>query len=147
MKFTLCALLTTAVVLAQQSAPAPAAAQPKAPAKAQASAIVTVPSYKSLKFGPAPQVKAPEIPSFTLANGMRVYLLENHELPLVSGFALVRTGNLFDPKDKIGLAELTEGLKQLKAFAMSETRTVIPLSKLPHLSNYETLTITAVRNC
>ena len=38
---------------------------------------------------------------------MRVYLLENHELPLVSGFALVRTGNLFDPKDKIGLAELT----------------------------------------
>ena len=38
---------------------------------------------------------------------MRVYLLENHELPLVSGFALVRTGNLFDPKDKVGLAELT----------------------------------------
>ena len=44
---------------------------------------------------------------FTLPNGMKVYLLENHELPLVSGFALVRTGNLFDPKDKIGLAELT----------------------------------------
>ena len=36
-----------------------------------------------------------------------MYLLENHELPLISGFALVRTGNLFDPKDKIGLAELT----------------------------------------
>ena len=29
----LCALLTAAAVLAQQSAPAPAAAQPKAPAK------------------------------------------------------------------------------------------------------------------
>jgi zinc protease len=42
-----------------------------------------------------------------LPNGMKVYLLENHELPLIGGFALVRTGNLFDPKDKIGLAELT----------------------------------------
>ena len=38
---------------------------------------------------------------------MRVFLLENHELPLVSGFALIRTGNLFDPPDKRGLAELT----------------------------------------
>jgi zinc protease len=26
---------------------------------------------------------------------------------LVSGFALVRTGNLFDPPEKIGLAEIT----------------------------------------
>ena len=43
----------------------------------------------------------------TLANGMKVYLLENHELPLVSGFALVRTGNLFDPPDKVGLAQVT----------------------------------------
>ena len=38
---------------------------------------------------------------------MKVFLLENHELPLINGFVLVRTGNLFDPKDKIGLAELT----------------------------------------
>ena len=44
---------------------------------------------------------------YTMPNGIKVYLLEDHELPLVSGFALVRTGNLFDPKDKIGLAELT----------------------------------------
>ena len=28
---------------------------------------------------------------------MKVYLLEDHELPVVSGFVLVRTGNLFDP--------------------------------------------------
>ena len=39
----------------------------------------------------------PDIAQFTLPNGMRCYLLENHELPLVSGFAMVRTGNLFDP--------------------------------------------------
>ena len=40
MRSALCALLTAAVVLAQQSAPAPAAAQPKAPAKGQVSATV-----------------------------------------------------------------------------------------------------------
>src|SRR5260370_20421062 len=38
---------------------------------------------------------------------MKLYLLEDHELPVVSGFALVRTGNLFEPKDKIGLAAMT----------------------------------------
>ena len=42
-----------------------------------------------------------------MPNGMRIYLLENHELPLIRGTALVRTGNLFDPPDKIGLATLT----------------------------------------
>jgi zinc protease len=38
---------------------------------------------------------------------MKIFLLEDHELPLVSGFALVRTGNLFDPPDKRSLAEIT----------------------------------------
>lgn len=87
MKTVLIALTLAAIGFSQSAAPAP--------------------SYKSLKFGPPPVVKIPEVPMFTLANGMKVYLLENHELPLVSGFALVRTGNLFDPKDKVGLAELT----------------------------------------
>ncbi len=65
------------------------------------------PSYKDLKFPPLREVKIPDVATFTLANGMKLYLVENHELPLVSGFALVRTGNLFDPPDKVGLAETT----------------------------------------
>ena len=65
------------------------------------------PSYKDLKYPPLKEVKIPEVARYTLPNGMKVYLLENHELPLVSGFALVRTGNLFDPPDKIGLAGIT----------------------------------------
>lgn len=64
-------------------------------------------SYKDLKYPPLRQVHIPEIATFTLPNGMKLYLLENHELPLVSGLALVRTGNLFDAKDKIGLATVT----------------------------------------
>ena len=66
-----------------------------------------LPSYKNLRFPPLKPIPIPNPESFTLPNGMRVFLLENHELPLVSGFALIRTGNLFDPPDKRGLAELT----------------------------------------
>jgi zinc protease len=85
----------------------PAAAQtPKTPApKAPA-----LPSYKDLKFPPLRPIVLPKPETFTLPNGMKVYLLENHELPLVSGFALVRTGNLFDPPGKHGLADITGGL-------------------------------------
>src|ERR1700726_3542631 len=64
------------------------------------------PSYKTLKYPPLPQVKIPEPAQFTLKNGMRVFLLEDHELPLINGLALIRTGNLFDPPDKRGLSSV-----------------------------------------
>ena len=70
------------------------------------SAAPFVNSYRDLKFPPLAQVKVPEPVRMTLSNGMRVFLLEDHELPLVSGFALVRTGNLFDPSDKRGLSQV-----------------------------------------
>lgn len=66
----------------------------------------TIPSYRQLVYPPLKQVKIPEPQSFTLKNGMRVFLLEDHELPLISGLALVRTGNLFDPPDKRGLSSV-----------------------------------------
>ena len=85
-------------------APAPA----KAPSPTRPVAKTTLPaSYRDLKYPPLREVKLPNIATFTLPNGMKLYLLENHELPLVSGTALVRTGNLFDPADKTGLAGVT----------------------------------------
>jgi len=65
-----------------------------------------VPSYKTLKYPPLPQVKIPEPAQVTLSNGMRVFLLEDHELPLIRGLALIRTGNLLDPSDKRGLSQV-----------------------------------------
>ena len=65
-----------------------------------------IPSYKQLVFPPLKEVKPPEPTEITLSNGMRVFLLENHELPVLHGFALVRTGNLFDPNDKRGLSQV-----------------------------------------
>lgn len=64
-------------------------------------------SYKDLKYPPLRQIQLPKIDEFTLPDGMKVYLLENHELPIVRGTALIRTGNLFDPVDKVGLASIT----------------------------------------
>jgi predicted Zn-dependent peptidase len=40
-------------------------------------------------------------------NGMVVFLLEDHELPLITIGALLRTGSWLDPPDKVGLAALT----------------------------------------
>lgn len=68
---------------------------------------IALPSYKDLKFPPLPPLKVPTPTEITLSNGMKVLLLEDHELPLVSGAALIRTGNLFDPPTKKGLAGLT----------------------------------------
>jgi len=68
---------------------------------------ITLPSYKDLKYPPLPPLKVPDPTEMTLSNGMKVLLLEDHELPLISGAALIRTGNLFDPPSKKGLAGLT----------------------------------------
>ena len=65
-----------------------------------AGSLVQGPKYPPLRHPGA------DAAAFTLSNGMRFYLLEDHDLPLVSGIALVRTGNLFDPPERIGLAQL-----------------------------------------
>ena len=49
----------------------------------------------------------PEPDRVVLENGMVVYLLQDHELPLISMTATMRTGSWLDPADKIGLASLT----------------------------------------
>jgi zinc protease len=98
------ALLIVFSVFGQTPAGSPAATASRARQTAPSPAI---PSYKELKFPPLKQVEIPDVMQFTLSNGMRVFLLEDHELPLISGFGLVRTGNLFDPPEKRGLGDVT----------------------------------------
>jgi len=55
---------------------------------------------------PILQYQIPEARRIVLDNGMILFLLENHELPLVEMTAVVRTGSAYDPPGKEGLAEL-----------------------------------------
>ena len=84
--------------------------QPAAAARgrvaAAAPAAAGAPSPKDLKYPPLRTIQAPNAATFTLPNGMKLYLLEDHDLPVVAGIALVRTGGLLDPPQRIGLAQL-----------------------------------------
>lgn len=62
--------------------------------------------YTDLTFPPLPEIQLPEYSRFQLSNGLTVYLMEDHELPLVSGTAIIRTGDRLEPADKVGLATI-----------------------------------------
>jgi zinc protease len=91
---------TAQVPLPQQPAPPRQSAAPKPKTAPPA-------SWQDLIYPPLHAVAVPNVETVTLPNGMKLYLLEDHELPLVHGAARIRTGNLFDPPEKIGLATLT----------------------------------------
>ncbi len=102
-------LLVAAVCMASQMAPSQQPAPPRRSATAASAkaAAAESPSWKDLVYPPLHAVAIPNVERFTLPNGMKVFLLEDHELPLVHGAIRIRTGNLFDPPDKIGLAAMT----------------------------------------
>jgi zinc protease len=106
MKKTLVTLLIAAASAAAQLPPVSAPPHKRA-AGAARPAAAAAPSYQDLKFPPLRPIQIPKVAAFTLPNGMKLYLLEDHELPIIHGVAQVRTGNLFDPADKIGLATMT----------------------------------------
>lgn len=60
--------------------------------------------YQKLRYPPLADLKLPKVERFELANGLVVYLVEDHTLPKVEGYALVKTGDRFEPADKVGLA-------------------------------------------
>ena len=63
--------------------------------------------YTELEFPPLPEIQLPEYNRYELDNGMVVYLLEDRDLPLINGTALIRTGSRFEPANKVGLARIT----------------------------------------
>jgi zinc protease len=65
---------------------------------------VTPRHYTDLQSPPAPEIKVPELTRFELKNGLKVYLMEDHELPLVGGSVTLYTGDRLEPGAKVGLA-------------------------------------------
>lgn len=69
-------------------------------------ALAAARHYTDLEFAPPPEVTLPDYTRFELENGVVVYLVEDHELPLVSGSAMFRTGTRLEPADQVGLASI-----------------------------------------
>lgn len=81
------------------------------------------------------QITIPELPPFkpkeptrvVLPNGMIIFLTENHELPLISGSAMIRGGSDSEPAEKTGLVELygstwrTGGTEKLSGDALDDS--------------------------
>ncbi|MDJ0600178.1 MAG: pitrilysin family protein [Crocosphaera sp.] len=69
--------------------------------------------YTELEFPPLPEISLPEYERYQLSNGIVVYLMEDHQLPLVKGNALIKTGSRLEPPEKVGLAEMTGTMMRL----------------------------------
>ena len=92
------ALATFAGSASGQTASSTAAAAPGSPAP-----------WTSWKKVPIPALPAfhPKQPTrITLKNGMTVFLQEDHELPFINGFVIIRGGSRDEPADKTGLTDL-----------------------------------------
>jgi predicted Zn-dependent peptidase len=65
---------------------------------------------KAPALGPAPQLTLPPIQKRALSNGVNVWIVEAHEVPLVQVNLLVQAGSGDDPAGKFGLASLTAAM-------------------------------------
>jgi predicted Zn-dependent peptidase len=62
------------------------------------------------KVGPAPALKLPQIQKRQLSNGLRAWIVELHEVPVVQVNLVVLSGTADDPSGKFGVASLTAAM-------------------------------------
>jgi zinc protease len=53
------------------------------------------------------KIKMPKVKEKTLDNGLRTFLVEDHHFPTIDIQAVFRTGSMYEPAEKIGLATMT----------------------------------------
>lgn len=85
------ALAVTGVVAQQPAQPPPDRSKPPA-------------------LGPAPVLKLPAVQKLTLANGLRVWVLEQHEVPIVQANLVVLSGASSDVPGQFGVASMTAAM-------------------------------------
>lgn len=106
-------VLVLPAVLRGQATPLPppqVGADGKPVVKKPAAAPVRATAPKEPVYPPLRPLEAPKIVTSQLPNGIKLSLVEDHELPLVQGYALAQAGSVFDPAGKEGLAQLTAEL-------------------------------------
>ena len=63
-------------------------------------------SWKKVPIPPLPAFHPKHPTKITLKNGMTIFLQEDHELPFINGFIMIRGGSRDEPEDKTGLTDL-----------------------------------------
>ena len=105
MKKLIALTLAASVVIFGQARAVPAAKKSAAAPKVVSAKVAPpVKSYKDLKYPTLNSIQVPTPERYVLANGMTVFLLEDHELPFVNASAVMRIGERWEPADKAGLA-------------------------------------------
>ncbi len=65
---------------------------------------------KAPSLGPPPKLELPQIQKRALSNGLAVWLIESHEVPLAQVNLLVRAGSADDPPGRFGAASFTAAM-------------------------------------
>jgi len=64
------------------------------------------------ELGELKPVDLPKLKHYQLENGLRVVIVENHEIPIVSVYAVFKAGVVDEPADLEGLARMTTRLME-----------------------------------
>lgn len=96
-------------------------------------------------LGPPPRVSLPPIVTRELPNGLKLMIVEQHELPLVDFVLLVGSGSTTDPASKTGVANLTaamlrEGTTTRKSLEIADQIAFLGISLSPS-SSWESSTL------
>lgn len=100
---------------------------------------------KPPELGPPPRVSLPPIITRQLANGLKLLIVEQHELPLADFVLLVGSGSTADPAGKPGIANLTsqmlrEGTTTRQSLEIADQIAFLGISLSPN-SSWESSTL------
>ena len=103
------------------------------------SLIAQVDRSKPPELGPPPRVSLPPIITRQLANGLKLMIVEQHELPLADFALVVGSGGTADPTGKTGVANLTaqmlrEGTTTRKSLDIADQTSFLGISLFPQAS-------------
>ena len=99
----------------------------------------TIDRTKPPELGPPPRVSLPPIVTRMLPNGLKLMIVEQHELPLADFALLVGSGGTADPTGKTGVANLTsamlrEGTTTRKSLDIADQTSFLGISLFPQAS-------------
>jgi zinc protease len=100
---------------------------------------------KPPELGPPPRVALPPIVTRELPNGLKLMIVEHHELPLADFVLIVGSGSTTDPASKTGVANLTaamlrEGTTTRKSLEIADQIAYLGVNLSPS-SSWESSTI------